>query len=81
MPVVIIEMWEGRTEKEKERLIKGVTRAFEEIGVKAEWLNIIIHDVPKSNWGTSGEQASKTAEITPSYMIRKPDGSIAREKE
>jgi 4-oxalocrotonate tautomerase len=59
MPVVIIEMWEGRTEKEKERLIKGITRAFEEIGVKAEWLNIIIHDIPKSNWGTSGEQASK----------------------
>ena len=59
IPVVIIEMWEGRTEKEKERLIKGITRAFEEIGVKAEWLNIIIHDVPKSNWGTSGEQASK----------------------
>jgi len=59
MPVVIIEMWEGRTEKEKERLIKGITRAFEEIGVKAEWLNIIVHDVPKSNWGTSGEQASK----------------------
>ena len=62
MPVVIIEMWEGRIEKEKERLIKGITRAFEEIGVKAEWLNIIIHDIPKSNWGTSGEQASKLAQ-------------------
>lgn len=61
MPVVIIEMWEGRTEEQKERLIKGVTKAFEEIGVKAEWLNIIIHDVPKSNWGTGGKQASKLA--------------------
>jgi len=29
--------------------------------VKAEWLNIIIHDVPKSNWGMLGEQASKVA--------------------
>ncbi len=61
MPVVIIEMWEGRTEEQKERLIKGITRAFEETGVKAEWLNIIIHDVPKSNWGMLGEQASKVA--------------------
>ena len=59
MPVVIIEMWKGRTEEQKERLIKGITKAFEEIGVKAEWLNIIIHDVPKSNWGMRGEQASK----------------------
>ena len=62
MPVVIIEMWEGRTKEQKEKLIKGITRAFEEIGVKAEWLNIIIHDVPKTNWGIRGEQASK---ITP----------------
>lgn len=61
MPVVIIEMWAGRTEEQKERLIKGVTRAFEEIGVKAEHLNIIIHDIPKTNWGMRGEQASKLA--------------------
>ena len=61
MPVVIVEMWEGRTEEQKERLIEGITKAFNEIGVKAEWLNIIIHDVPKTNWGTHGEQASKLA--------------------
>lgn len=59
VPVVVVEMWEGRTEEQKEKLIKGITRAFEEIGVKAEWLSIIIHDVPRSNWGTRGEQASK----------------------
>ena len=59
IPVVIIEMWEGRTSDQKERLIKGVTKAFEEIGTKPESLHIIIHDVPKSNWGLHGEQASK----------------------
>jgi len=59
LPVVIIEMWEGRTEEQKEKLIKGITKAFEEIGVPPEALNIIIHDVPKTNWGLRGEQASK----------------------
>jgi len=59
MPVVTVEMWEGRSSEHKEKLIKGITRAFEEIGVKAEMLHIIIHDVPKSNWGHRGEQASK----------------------
>ena len=59
MPVVQVEMWEGRTEEQKEKLIKGITKAFEKIGVKPEWLTIIIHDVPKSNWGMRGEQASK----------------------
>ena len=59
MPVVIVEMWEGRTDEQKEKLIKVITKAFEEIGVPAEALNIIIHDVPKTNWGLRGGQASK----------------------
>ncbi len=59
MPVVVVEMWEGRTSEQKEKLIKAVTKAFEEISVKPESLHIIIHDVPKINWGTRGQQASK----------------------
>jgi 4-oxalocrotonate tautomerase len=59
MPVVIVEMWEGRTLEQKETLIRGITRAFEQIGTKAEALHIVIHDVPKSNWGVGGQQASK----------------------
>jgi len=59
VPVVVVEMWEGRTEEQKEKLIKGITRAFEEIGVKPEVLNIIIHEIPRTNWCIRGEQASK----------------------
>ena len=59
MPVVQVDMWEGRTEEQKEKLIKGITKAFEEIGVNPVGLTIIIHDVPKSNWGMRGEHASK----------------------
>jgi 4-oxalocrotonate tautomerase len=59
MPVVIVETWEGKTNEQKAKLIKGITKAFEDSGVKPEELSIIIHDVPKSNWGTRGEQASK----------------------
>ena len=59
MPVVIIEMWEGRTNEQKEKLMKGIFKAFEEIGVPPEVLNIIIHDIPKTNWGLRGGQASK----------------------
>jgi len=59
LPVVIVEMWEGRTDEQKEKLIKGITKAFEEIDVPPEALNIIIHDIPKTNWGLRGGQASK----------------------
>jgi len=61
MPVVIVEMWKGRTEEQKVKLIKGITKAFEEIGVSPEHVDIIIHEVSKSDWGIRGEQASKLA--------------------
>ena len=59
MPVVVIDWWAGRTDEQKETIIKGITKAFGQIGIKPEQLQIIIHDVPKPNWGTCGEQASK----------------------
>ncbi len=60
MPVVKIDMWEGRTEEQKEKLIKAIFKALEEsIGVPKENIEIIINDIPKSNWGKNGEQASK----------------------
>ena len=58
-PVVIIEMLEGRTPEQKETLIKGITKAFEDIGVKADGLHIMMHDIPKTNWGLRGQQVSK----------------------
>ena len=60
MPVVEVNMWEGRSAEQKEKLIKSITKAFGEIGVTPEHLTIIIHDIPKTNWGMRGQQASKT---------------------
>ena len=59
MPVVRVDMWKGRTEEEKEKLIKGITRAFVEIGMEAGWVTVILNEVPKGNWGMAGKQASK----------------------
>lgn len=52
-------MWEGRTDEVKEKLIEGITKVFTEIGVSPEWVTVIINDVPRSNWGSGGKQASK----------------------
>jgi 4-oxalocrotonate tautomerase len=60
MPVVIIETWTGKTDDQKANLIRGITRVFVEIGVPADQVQIIIHDVPKTNWGIGGEQTSKS---------------------
>ncbi|XES77951.1 MAG: 4-oxalocrotonate tautomerase family protein [Candidatus Bathyarchaeia archaeon] len=58
MPVVIVETWAGKSNEQKAKLIKGITRAFEDVGVTANQVQVIIHDVPKTNWGIHGEQAS-----------------------
>jgi len=59
MPVVTVEMWEGRAIEQKRQLIKGITSAIAAIGVPAEAVEIIIKDNPKHNWGIGGELASE----------------------
>jgi 4-oxalocrotonate tautomerase len=59
MPVVIVEMWDGRTIDQKKLLVEGITAAFQKIGVPPDALNIILRDVPKHNWGTGGKLASE----------------------
>ena len=59
MPVVQIDMWKGRTVEQKAELIKLLTKAFEATGTKPSSLEIIIHDIPLTNWGQRGEQVSK----------------------
>ena len=59
MPVVIVEMWEGRTIEQKRQLAKGITSSFVKIGTPAEAVHIIINDIPKHNWATAGKLASE----------------------
>jgi len=59
MPVVTVEMWEGRTIEQKKQLAEGITSSFEKIGVPKEVVQIIIKDIPKHNWATGGKLASE----------------------
>ena len=55
MPVVTIELWEGRTVEQKRRLVRAVTDAMvEHAGARPDALHVIIHEVPKENWGLAG---------------------------
>ena len=58
MPVVIVEMWEGRTVEQKRQLAEGITAAFAKVGTKPESLHIIMKDNPKCNWAHAGKLAS-----------------------
>ena len=59
MPVVIVEMWEGRTIEQKKKLCQGITSLLVDLGVRASAVNIIIKDNPKHNWAIGGKLASE----------------------
>ena len=59
MPVVTIQMWEGRSAEQKRELVRAVTKAMADIvGASPSATTIIIQDVPKVNWGMNGALAS-----------------------
>lgn len=60
MPIVRIEMWEGRTNEQKENLIKEVSKAVSKtLKIPPEQVFVLLYDVPKSHWGVAGIPASR----------------------
>ncbi|MBO8168954.1 MAG: 4-oxalocrotonate tautomerase [Thermoanaerobacteraceae bacterium] len=55
MPVVQIEMIEGRTEEQKRQLVKNVTNAVvESVDCKPEAVKIIIREMKKEHYAEGG---------------------------
>ena len=61
MPVITIQTFAGKTPEQKKRWIEAVTRVSMEVtGVKDPAIyNVIIHEIPKENWGKGGVPASE----------------------
>lgn len=59
MPIVQVELLEGRTIAQKRLLVEKVTQAIvDSIGVPAENVSIIIRDMSKENFSKAGKLAS-----------------------
>jgi len=59
MPLVIVEMWEGRTVEQKKQLVEDITSSFVKIGVPQDAVQVIVKDNPKHNWAIGGKLASE----------------------
>ena len=59
MPIVHVYVWSGFSDEAKRKVIAGITNLFTEMGIPGEAVEVVIHEVPKENWGVGGEQASK----------------------
>lgn len=59
MPIIRIEMFEGRDEATKRRLVRAMTDTMVEVtGCSAASVSVVIHNVAKQDWGLGGELAS-----------------------
>ena len=55
MPVVTVELWEGRTLDQKRALVRAITDAMvEHAGARPDALHVILHEVPLENWARAG---------------------------
>jgi 4-oxalocrotonate tautomerase len=60
MPIIVVNMVEGRTDKQKEDLIKEITKgAAKALSEPEKAIQVIINDVSMANWGIEGIQFSK----------------------
>ncbi|MEE8229656.1 MAG: 4-oxalocrotonate tautomerase [candidate division NC10 bacterium] len=60
MPIVHIQMIEGRSVEQKRQLAEAITRALVDIAKTApEAVNIVIDDYPRTNWAKAGKLMSE----------------------
>ncbi len=56
MPSYHLEMFEGRTQEQKKKLVQEITRVTVEVlGCSVEAVDIVITEVAKENWATGGK--------------------------
>ena len=58
MPMITVDLWEGRGVQEKSKLAKKITSVVSEnIMCPESAVTIIFRDVPKYNWAIGGQLA------------------------
>jgi len=59
MPLITVQMFEGRTPEQKRELVAALTDAVVRIAkTTPEATQVIIQDVPRENWAFAGKLAS-----------------------
>jgi 4-oxalocrotonate tautomerase len=66
MPIVHVNVWEGFGKEKTKILIQKITKVLVDLGIPANAVEVIVHEIPKSHWGIGGEPASEKFKETPS---------------
>jgi 4-oxalocrotonate tautomerase len=52
-------MWKGVGQDKAKVIIEKITQVFEDIGIPARAVEVVVHETPKTHWGVGGEPASE----------------------
>jgi 4-oxalocrotonate tautomerase len=56
MPIITVDMWAGRSVEQKRILVKELTEAYvRAMEASPNSVQVVLRDVPKSNWAVGGE--------------------------
>ncbi|MCK4995360.1 MAG: tautomerase family protein [Thermoplasmatales archaeon] len=59
MPIIQVNVWKGFGDEKAKKVIKEITKVFVNLGIPKQAVEVIVHEIPKSHWGISGEPASE----------------------
>jgi 4-oxalocrotonate tautomerase len=59
LPVVQVNVWSGMSLENKKKMVEGITKVLEEIGIPREAVTIVICEEPKENWASGGQLHSE----------------------
>ena len=59
LPVVQVNVWSGMTLENKKKMVEGITRVLEDMGIPKEAVTVIICEEPKENWASGGKLHSE----------------------
>jgi 4-oxalocrotonate tautomerase len=60
MPFVQVSVWAGMSPENKKKVVEGITKIFESIGVPSQAIHVAILEIPQQNWATGGKLHSET---------------------
>ena len=59
MPIVHVNVWKGFGKENAKLVIQKITNVFVDMGIPADAVEVIVHEIEKSHWGVGGEPASE----------------------
>jgi 4-oxalocrotonate tautomerase len=64
VPVVTVQLFEGRTIEQKRKLVKAITDAMvEHADARPDALHVVLQEIPKDNWGRAGVLGSDRSDL------------------